>query len=98
MRVKSKSDSVRFTTKGQVVIPSWLRKEYHIESGTEAIVEATPEGILLKPVTKHAISRLRGILKRKPGEKSLIKEWAEHTAEEKSLEEAKYERAKRGSR
>jgi len=30
---------------------------------------ATPEGILLKPVTWHAISRLRRILKRGPGSK-----------------------------
>ena len=46
---KQKSDSVCFTTKGQVVIPSWLRKEFSIEDGTRAVVQATPEGILLKP-------------------------------------------------
>ena len=40
-----------------------------IEDGTKAVVMATPEGILLKPVTWHAISRLRGILKRRPGSK-----------------------------
>lgn len=55
-----KSDSVWFTTKGQVVIPARLRREFHIENGTRAIVQATPEGILLRPVTKHAIARLRG--------------------------------------
>jgi len=98
MSAKSKPDSVRFTTKGQIVIPSWLRKEFHIESGTEAIVEATPNGILLKPVTKNAISRLRGILKRKPGAKSLTEEWTAHKAEEKALEEAKHERRPRRSR
>src|SRR5437773_973418 len=27
----TKTDSVRFTTKGQVVIPSWLRKQFEIE-------------------------------------------------------------------
>ena len=37
---------------------------------------------------KHAISRLRGIFKPKPGEKSLAEEWTEHTAVEKKLEEA----------
>src|SRR5437588_4662064 len=82
MNVKSKADSVWFTTKGQVVIPAWLRREFHIENGTRAVVQSTPEGILLKPVTKHAISRLRGILKRKSG-KPLAEEWAEHTAGEK---------------
>ncbi|MGH8163051.1 MAG: AbrB/MazE/SpoVT family DNA-binding domain-containing protein [Rhodanobacteraceae bacterium] len=96
--MKSAATSVWFTTKGQVVIPARLRREFHIENGTRAIVQATPEGILLKPVTKHAISRLRGILKRKPGGKTFAEEWAEHIAEEKALEEAKYERSTRGSR
>ena len=38
----SKTDAVCFTTKGQVVIPAWLRREFHIEEGTKALVEATP--------------------------------------------------------
>ncbi len=94
----SKVDSVWFTTKGQVVIPARIRREFHIENGTRAIVQSTPEGILLKPVTAVAIKRLRGILKRKPGSKSFAQEWAEHKAEEKALEEAKYERSTGGSR
>ena len=89
----TKNDTVSFTTKGQVVIPAKLRRQYHIHEGTRAIVEATPEGILLKPVTKHAIARLRGILKRKPGSKPFAEEWAEYKAEEKALEEAKYARS-----
>jgi AbrB family looped-hinge helix DNA binding protein len=92
------SDSVWFTTKGQVVIPAKLRRQFHIQDGTRAIVEATPEGILLKPVTKHAITRGFGLLKRKAGGKSFAEEWAEHKAEEKALEEAKYERCTRRSR
>jgi AbrB family looped-hinge helix DNA binding protein len=88
-----RTDAVWFTTKGQVVIPAWLRKQFHIVDGTKAIVEATPDGILLKPVTAVAIRRLRGILKRKPGEKSLAAEWAEHKREEIELEEAKYARS-----
>lgn len=90
MRDTTKSDHVRFTTKGQVVIPAWLRREFHIEDGTKAVVLATPEGILLKPVTRHAISRLRGILKRKPGSKPFAEEWVEHKREEKALEKADY--------
>jgi AbrB family looped-hinge helix DNA binding protein len=98
MDPKTKPDSVWFTTKGQVVIPAWLRREFHIENGTRAVVVSTPEGILLKPVTKHAISRLRGILKRKPGGKPLAEEWNEHRAGEKALEEGKYERSTRSAR
>jgi AbrB family looped-hinge helix DNA binding protein len=98
MPAKKKPSSVWFTTKGQVVIPAWLRREFYIENGTRAVVQSTPEGILLKPVTKHAIVRLRGILKRKAGGKSFGEEWAEHKAEEKALEEAKCERSTRSSR
>ncbi len=92
MSATGKTDSVRFTTKGQVVIPAWLRKQFHIENGTKAVVQATEEGILLKPVTSVTIRRLRGILKRKQGDKSFDEEWAEHKREEKELEEAKYAR------
>jgi AbrB family looped-hinge helix DNA binding protein len=88
-----KLDTVSFGTKGQVVIPRRLRKEFEIEDGTRAVVEATPDGILLKPITATSIRRLRGILKRKPGGKTLAEEMAEYKREEKELEEAKYVRS-----
>jgi AbrB family looped-hinge helix DNA binding protein len=87
MSVTPKTDAVWFTTKGQVVIPAWLRKQFHIEDGTKAVVEATPDGILLKPVTSWAIERGYGLLKRKPGDKSFDEEWAEHKREERELED-----------
>jgi AbrB family looped-hinge helix DNA binding protein len=58
-----KMDTVSFGTKGQVVIPRRLRKEFEIESGTKATVVSTPEGILLKPITRSYIRSLRGSLK-----------------------------------
>jgi AbrB family looped-hinge helix DNA binding protein len=88
MKATAKPDAVWFTTKGQVVIPARLRRQFHIENGTKAMVEATPDGILLKPVTAVSIRRLRGILKRKPGEKPFSEEWAEHKRAEMQLEEA----------
>jgi len=87
MNITVKTDSVWFTTKGQVVIPAWLRKQFHIEDGTKAVVQATPEGILLKPVTAALIRRGRGIIKRKPADRPLAEEWAAHKKEEKELEE-----------
>ncbi|MDE3066788.1 MAG: AbrB/MazE/SpoVT family DNA-binding domain-containing protein [Verrucomicrobiota bacterium] len=90
MGTTTKTDTVWFTTKGQVVIPLRLRKEFHIEDGTRAVVEATSEGILLKPVTAATIRRARGILKRRPGQKPLAEEWAEHKQQERELEEAKH--------
>jgi antitoxin PrlF len=93
MNMTESTSAVWFTTKGQVVIPLRLRKQFHIEEGTKAIVEATDDGILLKPVTAVTIRRLRGILKRKPGEKPFAEEMAEHKREEKKMEEAKYARS-----
>ena len=87
MNTTEAANAVWFTTKGQVVIPRRLRKQFHIEDGTKAIVEATAEGILLKPVTRWAIERGFGLLKRKPGGKSFQEEWAEHKREERELED-----------
>ena len=87
MSATIKTDAVWFTTKGQVVIPAWLRRQFQIEDGTKAVVQATPEGILLKPVTRWAIERGFGMLKRKPGGKSFPEELAEHKREERELED-----------
>ncbi len=87
MSTITKIDSVWFTTKGQVVIPAWLRKQFQIEDGTKAMVQATSEGILLKPVTAALIRQGRGILKRKPDNKPLGEEWAKQKKQEKELEE-----------
>jgi AbrB family looped-hinge helix DNA binding protein len=92
MNGPSDSETVWFTTKGQVVIPRRFRKEFHIEEGTRAVVTATPEGILIKPVTSWAIERGFGLLRRKSGGKPFAEEWAEHKREELELEESKYAR------
>jgi len=87
MSTTGKSETVRFTTKGQVVIPLRLRQQFEIEDGTKAVVQATPEGILLKPVTAALIRRGRGILKHAPGQRPLSEDWAEHKRQERALEE-----------
>jgi AbrB family looped-hinge helix DNA binding protein len=87
MNMTKAVNAVWFTTKGQVVIPLRLRKQFHIEDGTKAILEATPDGILLKPVTAALIKRGRGILKHKPGDKSFAEEWAAYKQHEKELED-----------
>ena len=63
MKVAIKAESVFFSSKGQIVIPRRVRKEFEIEEGTRAYIEATPEGILIKPVTLKSIRSLRGSLK-----------------------------------
>ena len=87
MSARQKADAVWFTTKGQVVIPSWLRKQFDIEDGTKCVVQAMADGILLKPVTAALIKRGRGILKRKASDKPLAEEWAQHKKDELELEE-----------
>jgi AbrB family looped-hinge helix DNA binding protein len=88
MITTDKSDTVKFTTKGQVVIPRWLRTQFNIEDGTRAIVSVTEDGILLKPVTAALIKRGRGILKRKAGDQSAAAaDWAGHRKHEKDLED-----------
>ena len=63
MNASAKMDTVYFSVKGQVVIPSRLRKEFEIEAGTRAYVQSTPEGILIKPLTGRHIRNIRGSLK-----------------------------------
>jgi len=92
----AKAETVSFTVKGQVVIPRRIRREFEIENGTKAVVQATPDGILLKPITGAAIKRARGILKRKAGERPFRRWWAEYKKEEKTLEEARYARLRSG--
>jgi AbrB family looped-hinge helix DNA binding protein len=50
------------TTKGQVVIPSKLRRKYHIKKGTKLHIEDNGNEIVLRPVTPEFIKRLAGIL------------------------------------
>lgn len=63
MKSSYKTDTIRFTVKGQVVIPIWLREEFHIEEGTRALVYQDGDAIVLKPITPQHIRKLRGSLK-----------------------------------
>lgn len=63
MKTTPKIDNVLFSVKGQMVIPRWLRKEYHIEEGTRAVVYPEGDHIVVKPVTSRFIRGLRGSLK-----------------------------------
>lgn len=54
------------------MIPARIRRELKIEGGTKASVTITPEGILLRPVSRSSINSLRGSLKGHGVMKSLI--------------------------
>jgi AbrB family looped-hinge helix DNA binding protein len=66
------TETVQFTTKGQVVIPARVRREFQIEEGTKASVTITPEGILIRPITRSYIKSLRGSLKGRGVMKSMM--------------------------
>ena len=71
------------TTKGQVVIPSSVRRKLGIKSGTRINVELDEANgqIILKPITREYIQSLRGRLKGK----GLLEELAAEKAREKEL-------------
>lgn len=74
MKATNKTDTIRFTVKGQVVIPSWLRKVFEIEEGTRAVVYQEGDAIVLKPITSQYIRGLRGSLKGSGVMKSLMED------------------------
>ena len=51
------------TLKGQIVIPSKLRKKYGIKAGTRIEVWDDGSRIVLQPITREFIRSLRGVMK-----------------------------------
>ncbi len=51
------------TVKGQIVIPSALRRKYGIKAGTKIQVYEEDGRIILQPVTREYIHQVRGMLK-----------------------------------
>jgi AbrB family looped-hinge helix DNA binding protein len=72
VKATSTVNTVQFTSKGQVVIPAGVRREFQIEEGTKASVTTTPEGILIRPITRSYIKSLRGSLKGKGVMKAMM--------------------------
>ena len=54
-------ETTRLSSKGQVVLPKPIRDARRWRSGTEFIVEATAEGVLLRPAKPFAPSRLEDV-------------------------------------
>lgn len=42
-------ETTKLSSKGQIIIPKWLRDAYRWETGLEFVVIDTGEGVLLKP-------------------------------------------------
>lgn len=74
MKNMAREGTAQFSVKGQIVIPSRLRKEYEIKNGTKARVIAVPEGILIKPITREAVRSQFGKYRGKDLLKALAEE------------------------
>ena len=64
------------TSKGQIVIPSSLRKKFGIKEGTRIQIEFDDDAgeIILKPITREFVHSLRGKFKGKGLLKALMAE------------------------
>ncbi len=76
-------DTTVVTTKGQIVIPSRIRKKYDIKKGTKLYVEERGEYIVLKPITEEYFEKLAGIL---PTKGKLSKALLQERQDEKERE------------
>lgn len=76
------------TSKGQLVVPSRIRRLYGIKPGTRVNFVEEGDRIIFQPVTREYIRSFRGIFKLKPGEKSAVQELLENRAAERKREEA----------
>ncbi len=61
-----KTETITFTTKGQLVIPAPIRRKLGITEGTRATVREDGGKIIIHPVTEAYVKSLRGSLKNLP--------------------------------
>jgi AbrB family looped-hinge helix DNA binding protein len=57
-----KSNDGKISSKGQLIIPAELRKEYRLRTGTRVRFERHKDGIFVRPMTESVIGQLCGIL------------------------------------
>jgi AbrB family looped-hinge helix DNA binding protein len=69
-----KSDLATVTTKGQLVIPSRIRRKYAIHKGTQIAFVEEGDRIILQPVTPEFVSSLRGCLPEDAGALKILLE------------------------
>ncbi len=70
------------TTKGQLVIPSKLRRKYGFRKGTKVAFVEEDHRLALQPLTREFLNSLCGSLK---GEPSLLKSLLEDRKKERKL-------------
>jgi len=79
-------NSAYVTSKGQLVVPSRIRRLFGIKPGTRVNFLEEDGRIIFQPVTREYIHSFRGMFKRKPGEKSVVEEHLEERRAERDRE------------
>lgn len=82
-------ETARVTSKGQLVVPSRLRRKYGIKPGTKICFIERDKEILFQPVTREFIRGVCGMLK---SETSVTRELLKERARDKEREEAELEK------
>lgn len=77
------------TTKGQIVIPSKIRRRHNIKRGTKLSITEKGDRIILQPLTENYFEKMAGILNTKG---KLTKALLEERAKERELEDKKWSR------
>ena len=78
------------TVKGQIVIPSKVRRRHNIKKGTKLCIIDNEDEIVLKPLTADYFEKMAGILGTKG---RLGKALLEERAREKAIEDRKWSRS-----
>lgn len=82
-------ETARVTSKGQLVIPSRLRRKYGIKPGTKIRFIERDREILFQPVTREFIRGVCGMLE---SETSVTRELLKERARDKEREEVELEK------
>ena len=75
------------TTKGQVVIPSKLRRKFNIKKGTKLVIEERGDELILRPITPEYLDKLAGTL---PSKGNLTKLLLAERAKDREKEDKKW--------
>jgi AbrB family looped-hinge helix DNA binding protein len=74
------------TSKGQLVVPSRIRRLFGIKPGTRINFVEEDGRIIFQPVTREYIHSFRGMFKQKTGAKSILQEHFEERRKEREKE------------
>ena len=75
------------STKGQLIIPAYIRRQFHLKPRGKVDIHVDKRGIVLYPIPEDPIQACFGVLKTKKSVTSIIHDVRE---EEKRLEKRKW--------